>query len=89
MPMTDMNNEVFFKHLDKLALFMKEQGFPEASQSITELLHDTAWTTSSELLGELRLLLVRLLQDYREKFPRFVDADIKNCIREIDKAFNA
>ena len=86
---THDSNEVFYKHLEKLAHFMKDQGFAEAGDSITGLIRDTSWTTSSELLGELRLLLVRLLTDYKETFPRSIDADLKNCIREIDKAFNA
>ena len=83
------NHETLLKHLNKLAQFMKEQGLAKASEELTGLLHDDSWTTSTELLGELRLLFVRFLTPPHEVFPRSIEADLKNCIREIDKAFNS
>lgn len=83
------NHEALLKHLEKLAQFMREQGFTKPSEELINLLHDENWTTSSELLGELRLLFVRFLTPPHEVFPRSIEADLKNCIREIDKAFNS
>jgi len=59
------SNAEFYQHLDALTASLTESGFSEAGQKIAFLIHKVAWTTSSELFGELRNRRWRLQFRYR------------------------
>jgi hypothetical protein len=49
---------------DDLSAELDRNGLDEASKKIRFLLHDCAWTTSSELYGELGLALRAIRQEH-------------------------
>jgi hypothetical protein len=59
----------FFALLDALAARLTAAGFPEHGRSLHALLHEIPWTTSSELLGELGLLLRQVKRETRRRLP--------------------
>ena len=81
------SNDEFYKHLDKLTASLGESGFSEAGQKISFLLHKVAWTTSSELFGELRILFRELLAQHRDSLPQSISDDLRDCIQVIDRAW--
>ncbi len=45
------------KSFDELIVQLRAEGFKETATKLYSLLHETAWTTGSELIGELGLVL--------------------------------
>jgi hypothetical protein len=45
---------------ETLAAALRREGFPEEAEALDSLLHRTAWTTGTEMLGELGLELKRI-----------------------------
>ena len=81
------SNDEFYKHLDMLTKSLSESGFSESGQKISFLIHKVAWTTSSELFGELRILLRETLKQHRDSLPQPISDDLLDCIRVIDRAW--
>lgn len=55
----------FYQAVDTLIVKLRKEAHTESAQELHSLLHEMAWTTSSELLGELYLALGRLEANYR------------------------
>ncbi len=51
-----------YEPFDRLIAGLKAEGFPMEAQRLHAVLHETAWTTSSELLGELGREIVSIRQ---------------------------
>jgi hypothetical protein len=49
--------DAFYQAIDSLIQVLIAEHHPDEDQRLHTLLHQTAWTTSSELLGELMLAL--------------------------------
>ncbi len=47
--------ESLYSSIDKLTSLLKNEGYEEAASKLQSYVHETAWTTGSELLGELNL----------------------------------
>ena len=84
---TYKSNAEFYQHLDALTASLNESGFSEAGQKIAFLIHKVAWTTSSELFGELRILFREILQQHGDSLPRHISDDLTDCIQVIDGAW--
>ena len=65
----------FYQAIDSLIAALAAEHHPEDAQRLHTLLHQTAWTTSSELLGELLLALNAMQGRYS---PEITQA-IRNC----------
>jgi putative NADPH-quinone reductase len=66
----------FYKAMDFLAEKLNENGFKEDATNLNSLMHDIAWTTGSELIGELSLVL----KSMKQKYPPEISAEIKECL---------
>jgi hypothetical protein len=76
-------NQDFHEVVDALSLHLKELGLSESSEGLHTILHGTAWTTSSELLGEIKLALVEVKNDHRKILGPALLQDIESLIKSI------
>jgi len=65
----------FYQAVDDLIARLKAEAYLVDAQKLDDLLHGTAWTTSSELLGELGLVL----KNMRGKYSRKLENEIREC----------
>jgi hypothetical protein len=63
------SNQDFYAHIDSLTERLKELNFVAPAQELHSILHESAWTTSSELLGELKLTMVKIRIQHRGQLP--------------------
>ena len=84
---TYKSNDEFYQHLDALTASLIASGFAKAGERISFLIHKVAWTTSSELFGELRIAFREILQQHRDSLPAHISDDLTDCIQVIDGAW--
>jgi malate synthase len=72
------SNEAFHRYLDTFVEKLAKAGHHGIAIRIDDLLHHTAWTTSSELVGELRASLDAFLRS-----PPAKQAEIVAACREV------
>jgi hypothetical protein len=65
----------FYNAVDDLIVRLNSEGHLDDAQKLNTLLHGTAWTTSSELLGEL----MRVLKNMKGKYSQELEAEINEC----------
>jgi hypothetical protein len=65
----------FYSAMDNLIESLIAIDFVDDAKKLNLLMHETAWITSSELLGELQLAL----KDMTGKFPKEVNNEINEC----------
>ena len=64
----------FYKSVGELTAALEAQGFKGEAQGIRVLMHEVAWTTGSELLGELDLQFSRMKGRYPEHIAVWIQA---------------
>jgi hypothetical protein len=82
------SNQEFYVHVDSLIERLKGLHLIAPAEEMHSILHESAWTTSSELLGELRLALVKIRTEHQGQLPPDVEQDIASCVRIIEDAWN-
>ena len=82
------SNQEFYAHIDSLIERLNGLNLVTSAQEIHSILHESAWTTSSELLGELKIGLVKIRTEHQGQLPRDAEQDIVSCIRFIEDAWN-
>ncbi len=65
----------FYKSVSELTTALEAQGFKGEAQGIRVLMHEVAWTTGSELLGELVLQFSKM----KGRYPKDIAAWIRAC----------
>ena len=65
----------FYQAIDDLIAQLNAKGHSAEAQKLDDLLHGTAWTTSSELLGELWLAL----KSMQGRYSRELENEIREC----------
>lgn len=80
-----MTESVSSRPFQALAASLRESGFIEHSARLDGVL-DGTWTTSSELIGELGLVVLAIRKECRPLSPtqRIL---VKQCLREVRKAW--
>ena len=68
--------EEFYAAVDALIGKLRSERCPDSANRLYTLLHKVAWTSSSELLGELMLVLIEL----RGHSPDNLRLDISECL---------
>ena len=61
-------------------------GFSDPARRLQELVHGTAWTTSSEMIGEIGLAVLSIQAAVSRELPRSVAADLRRVmagVREV------
>jgi hypothetical protein len=74
-------------YLDDLGQRLRESGASDAADQLHTILHESAWTTSSELLGEIKLTLAGVRREKKGNLPSAILKDIDAFIAFIDKAW--
>ncbi len=78
-----MQSDDLYARADWLARQLRDAGIPAAAERIARLLHGIAWTTSSELIGELGKVLLAIRREYQAALPaeiaRQLDAAITSA----------
>ena len=72
------SNQDFYDHIDEVVEILRTTTLSKSAEKIHHLLHKVAWTTTSELFGELRNEFNSILK---------VKSDISNEIRKVIKHF--
>lgn len=80
------SNQEFYDHIDALCLQLREAGFMNEANQLWTLIHKVAWTTSTELFGELRNAFRAILANSKTALPGRIQEDLKACICVIRKA---
>ncbi len=80
--------EAITLYLDELVERLRDSSASEAANQLHVILHESAWTTSSEWLGEIKLLLVRVRQMQPEKLAPTMVEEIDAFITFADEAWN-
>ena len=80
------NIQGFYKFIDEISLQLQKEGFKEEGQKIYSYIHEVAWTTSSELLGELSIIFKKLKN--QNKLPVSLRKDIDISLKTIKAYWN-
>jgi hypothetical protein len=71
----------FYAAVDELIEMMRSGGFKAEARALHDLLHETAWTTGSELVGELGLALAEMKEEYPEDIRKRIEGCRQFVIR--------
>jgi len=80
------SNEDFIEFVKVMSSHLEDLGFAEATQDLSCVLN-SAWTTSSELFGEIGLVCRRILERDVRRLPPCLDADLKRTLAVCKSAF--
>jgi hypothetical protein len=80
------NNE-FYAFIDAITAKLRKDGFTSDAERLHELIHRIAWTTSTELFGELRIALRQTLKEH-SGLASHISSDIRHAIKVITKALH-
>jgi len=80
--------ESITQYLDELVLSFRECGVSEAANELDNLIHGSAWTTSSEWLGEIKQLLVEVRRIKRRSLNSASLEKIDAFIAFVNEAWN-
>ena len=78
------SNAEFYAFIDSIADRLRSGGFGHDSERLNTLVHKVAWTTSSELFGDLRIALRKILEE-RPSLDPIVLLDIAVAIDAIER----
>jgi hypothetical protein len=84
---TYSSNQEFYDHIDKVVILLRSDGHEHEANKIHHLLHKVAWTTSTELFGELRNCFEAIL-GASPGLSAPIAADLRNFIAVINGALN-
>lgn len=76
-----------YEDFDRLVGSLRLQGLDEPADSLHALLHETAWTTSSELLGELGVKIREINKQYNKELNPETKRQMRVCLSEIKKVW--
>jgi hypothetical protein len=77
-------NDQFYAFVDAITERLRSRGFSSDADRLHGLVHETAWTTSTEVFGELRSALKRI-RHQRADLDSNLSADIQYAIKAINK----
>jgi hypothetical protein len=80
------NNTEFYAFIDTIAQRLRGTDRPDDAERLHTLIHNVAWTTSSELFGELRIALRDIREDH-QTLDHALLSDIAFAIDTVGEAF--
>ena len=80
------SNQQFYDHIDEVVVLLRNEGYIGIADQVHYLLHRVAWTTTSELFGELRNRFEQALNS-ATPLPSSIDAQLKGFVATIDQAW--
>lgn len=81
------SNQDFYNHIDEVVVELRSTGLEPNARKIHFILHETVWTTTSELFGELREEFDTLLAT-PQQLPLSLREVLEHLISTIDTSFN-
>lgn len=72
------SNQDFYDYVDGTIAELRASGCDKEADRLDHLLHKVAWTTSSELFGELGLALIQI--SAQSQLNAAARAKVENCI---------
>jgi hypothetical protein len=82
----DTSASTGYECFDELIQQLRVEGHAEAADRLDSLLHHTAWTTGSELLGELGLAILAFKRQ-RPTTSAVLRQHLKACLRAVRRAW--
>ena len=79
------SHQQFYDHIDEVVASLRSAGQVDIANQIDYLLHQVAWTTTSELFGELRERFEAALKS-PTPLPSAIAVDLKEFITSINQA---
>jgi hypothetical protein len=73
-----MTVTVSYEPFDKLIESLRNDGLFQEAYQLNDMLHETAWTSGSELMGELGLLVKKISKENKRR----LSDESKQCVRE-------
>lgn len=81
------SNQDFYDHIDEVVVSLRSAGHTIVADQIHSLIHEVAWTSSSELFGELRDRFQQALAS-PIPMPTEIRIDLEDFIFSINKAWD-
>ena len=75
-----------FESFDKLIRELRAEGHDQSAAKLHELLHETAWTTGSELMGELGRAILAFERSGPEMSPE-LQRRLDSCMRQVRRTW--
>lgn len=75
----------FYAYMDLLGARLSAEGLPDHARKLHTLIHDVAWTTGSELLGELGVELKRIQDLHDPHLPSDLSEAIARSLHFVRK----
>lgn len=81
------SNDEFYAFIDAITERLRKAGFAPDAERLHTLIHKVAWTTSTELFGELRIALRQTRED-RMSMDDSLASDIALAVHTLDQALS-
>ena len=81
--MAASKGDAFVDALSTAADGLRAAGFEEDARSLREVVFETAWTSSSEMIGEIGLAILRIQQRARGRLPKEVAKSLESCLHQV------
>jgi hypothetical protein len=75
-----------YAEFDELISMLRGDGHGQAAERLHTLLHETAWTSGSELMGELGLEIVKFQRSHPALSPE-LQALTRQCMASVKKVW--
>ena len=80
----NIDTKAIFSFVDRICWELRQAGCHAHAEALRAIVHDTSWTTSSEPIGELGLILLRIRSEgVFAALPDDLRADIERCLATV------
>lgn len=73
--------------LDAVIDRLMTSGFPAEASELRSMTHETAWTSSSEMLGEIGLWILGIQRSLAGELPAEVKKGLARCLKFVRKTW--
>jgi hypothetical protein len=73
--------------LDAVIDKLMNSGFPAEASELRSMTHETAWTSSSEMLGEIGLWILGIQRSLAGELPAEVKKGLARCLKFVRKTW--
>jgi len=77
----------FYDFVDQVAVRLRTEGFADSADRLNVLLHQTAWTTSSELIGEVGKAIIVIRRRSNSAGSPELARDLERCLAAVRRVW--